>query len=87
VNKACDCGQEIMFLKTPAGSSMPVDVPPARVVLDSQGPLNVVLRNGATSRARLPREDDVEVTDGFTSHFATCEDPDRYRRRKRATAR
>jgi hypothetical protein len=54
--KCKSCGAEIRFLETKTGSLMPVDVPPARVLVEREG-------NGQTWYG---------LVDGYTSHFATC---------------
>lgn len=84
------CSAPICFIATPAGKKLPVDAEEICVVVGA-GPLKVVLDDGTVVSARETLPEDtftpgVNVIAAWTPHWASCSDPDRYCRRKRATA-
>lgn len=78
------CGKEIGFIKTKAYKTTPVDADP---VLVKPGPgFTYILPNGATIQGQLAGDGDDDPDSNFVqayvSHFATCTEPDAFRRRK-----
>lgn len=79
------CGTEIMFIKTVAGRTMPVD---AESVRFSKGGKEVfVLPNGEIVHGTRLREGqaDPEEMIGYISHFATCTTPEAFRKPRKST--
>lgn len=79
------CGQEIGFIKTVTGKTMPVDMTPVRFSRDG-GPETFVLDDGEVVRGtRLTQYQaapDEEI--GYTSHFATCPAAGSFRKRRKS---
>ena len=75
------CGKEIAFIKTVKGKTMPVD-PESVYFIPGGGPNTYVMMDGSIQRGREPRQEDAEaVRIGYRSHFATCPQAERFRRR------
>lgn len=73
------CGQEIGFIKTVKGKTMPVD-PTPRTFVPEGGPNTYVMENGEICRGRELDYSDMHGTRiGYISHFATCPKADRFR--------
>ena len=78
--KCRGCGQEIAFIKTEKGKTMPVN-PEALYFIPGGGPNTYVMIDGSIQRGREPDETDTEKAwIGYRSHFATCQAADRFRR-------
>ena len=76
------CGKEIMFIKTSKGKSMPVNPDARQFCPDLNGPDLYVLTDGSVLRGADAREEDKDKHIGFISHFATCTNPDDFRKKK-----
>lgn len=74
------CGARIMFLKTAAGKTMPVNEVAVFFRKEETGKGLFVQGDGTTARGTLV--DAMEQGDGFgyISHFATCTNPDFFRK-------
>lgn len=75
------CGAEIMFIRM-SGKFMPVDPKPV-CYEDGSGPEIIVTESGRVThgiRSEIPMQGRER---GYISHFATCTDPDKFRKRGR----
>lgn len=72
------CGQPIKFVKTTLGKAMPVNVDPIEYRPDENGPITIVTAAGRVIRGK---EDHTANLFGYMSHFATCPDADKFRRK------
>ena len=75
------CQQEIAFIKTVKGKSMPVNPEPVYFV-PAGGPNTYVMITGEVERGREPAYADKDTRIGYISHFATCPEADKFRKRK-----
>lgn len=73
------CGKPIFFIKTVAGKTTPVDVKPLYFREADNGPELYVMTDGSTRRGYLCPEDQATGI-GYTSHFATCNNPEAFRK-------
>lgn len=77
MSKCKTCGAEIIWLPTLGGKSMPCDAKPIPYKEDPAGSLTLVTSDGRVVKAKADISSDKM---GYTSHFATCPDADRWRR-------
>ena len=75
--KCKGCGREIIWI-----GKMPCE--PERIVYqqDNHGEYRVVTPNGEVLRARMPENPQTATGVGYISHFATCPQADRFRRKR-----
>ena len=78
MSKCKSCGANIIWLPTENGKSMPCDATPIPYVDDPAGSLLLVTNSGNVVRARADATSDKF---GYVSHFATCPNADKHRRR------
>ena len=80
MSKCRKCGQEIIWIKTASGKSMPCD--PEEVVYwkDSKGKGRVVTPNGEVVACRLDGDPQEATGMGYVSHFATCPNAEEFRK-------
>lgn len=79
------CGAEVIWIRTKAGKQMPVDTKTERFVPDPKGSRLYVMNDGHTMKGEpvLPGNDNMQgICSGHTSHFATCQNAKKHRRRK-----
>ena len=76
------CGQEIAFIKTVKGKTMPVN-PTSVYFVPAGGPNTYVMADGSIKRGREPGPMDQQTWIGYISHFATCPEADSFRKRGR----
>lgn len=74
------CGYRIRWIRTKNGKSMPCNAQAVRFT-PGGGPETFVTEDGKVERGR--RRQDGEKT-GYISHFATCPEADRFRKRDQA---
>ena len=74
------CQARIMFLKTVKGKTTPVDADAVESVPDVNGRALYVLPDGTTAHGVAPEPGDPDVHIGYISHFATCTNPDFFRK-------
>jgi hypothetical protein len=79
------CGAQIGFIKTVSGKSMPVDADSLRFQPDPNGKELFVLADGTTERGSTENADGPDTMIGFISHFATCTNPDFFRKPRKST--
>lgn len=72
------CGQEIKWIRTGTGRSMPCDLPPVNFT-PGGGPETFVTEAGKVERGQK-RKDGTEK--GYQSHFATCPCAGAFRRKE-----
>lgn len=72
------CGARIIWIKTVNGKAMPCNAEPLTFNRGG-GPETFVMESGKVERGK--RDRDGELT-GYISHFATCPNASRHRRRK-----
>ena len=72
------CGQQILWTKTKAGKAMPCN-PVAVYFTPAGGPETFVTPDGRVERGFQSQGGQL----GYISHFATCPNADRFRRRER----
>lgn len=78
--KCRSCGAEIIWIKT-AASTMPCDPQPCYYKPDRQGAAMMVTQGGEVVRATLV-DAARAVGVGYVSHFATCPDAARHKRKR-----
>lgn len=78
------CRARIMFLKTRNGKTAPVDADAVEFVPDVNGRALYVLPDGTTAHGVAPKPGDPDVHIGYISHFATCTNPDFFRKRNKS---
>ena len=78
------CGAEIMFIKTKAGKTMPVDANSVTYYPEDGGMDLFVLLDGSTDRGRRVDAEIDGLKIGFVSHFATCPDAFRFRKPRKS---
>lgn len=76
------CGKPIMFIKTVAGKSIPVDPEPI-CFMPEEGFDKFVLMDGTVQRGRALEEADKTAI-GYRSHFATCPAADQFRKKNKS---
>lgn len=78
------CGAEIMFIETTLYKKTPVDAEAVWVRPDPKGPGTYVLPNGGTIRGEAVGDafddENVGLKLAYVSHFATCTNPDTFRK-------
>lgn len=79
--KCKGCGQEIIWVKAKSGKSIPCNPDLIAYIEDPDGDLSIVTHDGRVIKAR--EYDGITACDDFgrISHFATCPQADRFRRR------
>lgn len=79
------CGARMLFIKTKNGKTMPVDAEAVRFVPDPAGRNLYVLEDGSVVHGTAPEPDDKDVHTGYISHFATCTEPNFFRKPRKKT--
>ena len=75
------CGREIVFVRSNSGKSIPCDPKMIRYKAKKTGHLRVVTPSGDVVSA-VPSDSILTADDyGYVSHFATCPQADRFRRK------
>lgn len=75
------CGAAIIWIRTPGGKSIPCD--PEQVLYRSkkEGGIKIVTPNGEVLSAKLESIPNEADGIGYVSHFATCPEAGRFRKR------
>lgn len=84
-SKCKSCGADIVWITTESGRKMPLDAAEVPVVPNQRGETVAVTLDGQIFRG-WPCADSYEAERyvlARISHFATCPDADKHRRRKR----
>ena len=74
------CGKRIAFIETVKGKRMPVDRYPVPFVPDVNGRDKYVMDDGGVITGAVPSPGDKDIHYGWISHFASCSDPEMFRR-------
>lgn len=80
MSKCRSCGAKIIWIITPAGKKMPCDPEPVYFKPAQDGELRLVTANGTIARG-TKAEKAEDALCGYVSHFATCPNADKHRRR------
>ena len=78
--KCRSCGAEIKFIRMKYGKYNPVD-PIKSTLKQDGGPERLVTETGDVITGTFASLEDGANGEGYISHFATCPDTNRYRRR------
>lgn len=83
------CGQEILFIPTRLYKKCPVDAEPVYVVPSAEAENIYVTPDGGTIRGyeigNTFDDEQANIRLAYVSHFATCTNPGRFRRRNDPT--
>lgn len=79
--KCRSCGKRIRWIKMRSGKSMPVDDIIINYRLDPQGKERIVTPGGDVVACVTDVNSDEASGFGYISHFATCPNANRHRRR------
>ncbi len=69
------CGAPIVWIRTPAGKTMPCDAKPVYMIPDENGPEKAVSKDGRVVSCRYAQDPDQSTAIGYVPHFATCKPP------------
>lgn len=75
------CGQSILWIKTKKGNNMPVNTAILNYKLDPDGKEKIVTPDGDVVTGTTGAKPDEADGVGYISHFATCTEPNKFRRR------
>ena len=78
------CGAEIGFIKTVAGKTIPVNPEEVAYEQKAGGSLKIVTPNGEVLSAERPADPQKATGIGYISHFATCPEADKFRKRRKS---
>ena len=78
------CGAEIMFIKSVAGKTIPVNAEQITYQQKAGGSLKVVTPNGEVISGELAGDPQKATGIGFISHFATCPEADKFRKPRKS---
>lgn len=81
------CGAEIGFIKTVAGKTMPVNPDCDMYIPNPKGPCWYVTPDGYVKNGFKVNEEKDGVEFGYTSHFATCPEADKFRKPRKKDGR
>ena len=81
------CGKEIRWIKTKAGKTAPVNAEPVHFLPDPEGGDLFITPDGDTVRGWKIATESNAAHDGYISHFATCTNPDYFRKSRKSTRR
>lgn len=87
VTKCRACGAEIVFIPTLTTKSMPCNAQEVLYKAVEGGKERIVLPNGSVVSGVLVNDASEATGMGYISHFATCTDPGRFRRRDKQNER
>lgn len=78
------CGAEIMFIKSVAGKTIPVNAEQIAYQQKAGGSLKVVTPNGEVISGELAGDPQKATGIGYISHFATCPEADKFRKPRKS---
>lgn len=79
------CGAEIMFIKTVAGKTIPVNPEEVAYEQKAGGSLKIVTPNGEVLLAERPADPQKATGIGYISHWSTCTTPEAFRKSRKST--
>ena len=80
------CGKPIIFIKTKIGRSTPCDAEPVYIRQDTKGDVFVLPYGGTVNGFEVGDaydDPDTNLIPVYRSHFATCTNPDDFRRKRK----
>lgn len=80
--KCKGCGQEIIWIMSPAGKVIPCDPEPVIYWQKPKAKGKVVTKNGMVISCDFEGDMAKSTGIGYVPHWATCTEPERFRRRK-----
>ena len=75
------CGERIVWIKTPAGKSMPCNIRPVLYRARAGAPGKIVTPNGEVVSCDVNVFPEIATGLGYVSHFVTCPQAEKFRRR------
>lgn len=81
-NKCRGCGESIVWIKTPAGKSMPCDSTPVTYWAKPKAAGKVVTPNGEVVSCEFEGDLHTATGIGYISHFSTCPQATKFKRGK-----
>lgn len=78
------CGAEIMFIKSVAGKTIPVNAEQITYEQKAGGSMKVVTPNGEVISGELAVDPQKATGIGYISHFATCPEADSFRKKRKS---
>jgi hypothetical protein len=78
------CGAEIMFIKSVAGKTIPVNAEQITYEQKAGGSMKVVTPNGEVISGELAGDPQKATGIGYISHFATCPEADSFRKKRKS---
>lgn len=76
------CGAPLVWIRTAAGKSMPCDAEPVLYKAREGAAGKIVTPNGEVLSCDLDVEPDEATGIGYISHFGTCPQAERFRKKK-----
>ena len=76
------CGREIIWIMSPSGKAIPCDPEPVSYWQQSKAKSKIVTPNGKVISCWLYGDPETATGIGYFSHWATCPEPERFRRKK-----
>lgn len=84
ITKCRACQAPIIFIKTVAGKTIPVNPEEVAYEQKAGGSLKIVTPNGEVLSAERPADPQKATGIGYISHFATCTNPDFFRKPRKS---
>jgi len=78
------CQAPIIFIKTVGGKSIPCNAESVYYIQKTGGSQKIVTPNGEVLSAELTEDQNKATGIGFISHFATCTNPDFFRKSRKS---
>lgn len=78
------CGAQIIFIKTVGGKTIPCDAQEVAYIQKAGGSMKIVTPNGEVISAEKPEDPQKATGIGYISHFATCTNPDFFRKPRKS---
>lgn len=82
MTKCRSCGAEIIWVETENGKKMPCNSDPVTYWKNAKGKATIVTPNGEVCKADLEGDINKATGYGYISHFATCPQADKHRRKR-----
>lgn len=81
MSKCRSCGADIKFIKLKSGKWNPCDTQKRTVIIRDEGPEVLISEDGEIIKGRFASIEDGANAVGYISHFATCPNADKFRKR------
>lgn len=83
--KCKSCGAPIIFISTLKNKKMPCDAEAVHFVADITSRDSYITTSGIPVRGKIVTPDTPHAIDGYVPHWATCNNPDKFREKEQAT--